>query len=187
MKVYELILDEDTVGLNGIGFVEYPATEVDAFMFSKQKEIKCEFNILDDSERRIIGVIARANFKVYRRNANGEEFFVYFTPKTIRQMAARFINSGFLSNFDIEHDRDLTIGGVTTEQIFIKDSKKGIVPKGLEDLEDGSLIGVWQIHNDELWEAFKQGIVKSVSLEGLFKMKEEEKINSLDELLKSLS
>ena len=53
-------------------------------------------------------------------------------------------------------------------EIFIKDSEKGIVPTGFDDVKDGSLFAVYKVNSPELWEMCKQGIFNSFSLEGYF-------------------
>ena len=72
------------------------------------------------------------------------------------------------------------------QEIFIKNSEKGISPKGFEDVEEGSLFGVYKIENQEVWQAIKDGVFTSVSLEGMFKLKPEKKEEKAIENIKDL-
>ena len=83
-------------------------------------------------------------------------------------MSQRFIKNGFQNAVNIEHRENSYVDGVEMEQIFVKDVEKGVNPQGFENIEDGSLFAIYKVNNDEVWEGIKNGVWKSVSLEGIF-------------------
>lgn len=195
LPIYELVLDDDCLGLYTVSLVKNPATETSWFAFNKQEKeepIKC--SILEDGEqRRVLAVIARADFPFYRY-INGFEFYAMFTKETIQKMAQKFLKDGYQGLINVEHQENSYIKGVEMTQLYIKDTEKGISPKGFEQIEDGSLFAEYKIESDEVWEAIKAGIFTSVSLEGYFTpketdiefMMEEEPIDAMDEFLRKL-
>lgn len=185
LPIYELILDDEALGLYTISLVKDPATERAWFAFSAQDRnkthIKC--NILEDGEqRRVLAVIARADFPFYRY-MDGMEFYATFPKETIQKMAQKFLKDGFQNMVNVEHRENSYISGVEMTQLFIKDISKGINPKGFEDIEDGSLFAEYKIENDEVWEAIKAGIFTSVSLEGWFETRlVKDKVEVIDDM-----
>lgn len=191
LPIYEIILEDGVEGLYAIALVQSPATEISWLAFSKDDKkpnyLKC--SILDEEERRVLAVIARADFPFYRC-IEGQEFYAMFSKETIKQMAQKFLKGGYQGFVNIEHT-DTYVDGVEMVQLFIKDTSKGINPKGFENIEDGSLFVEYKIENEDIWQAIKQGIFTSISLEGWFNMKPtgqiyEDVITTDEELMKWL-
>ena len=65
--------------------------------------------------------------------------------------------------------------------MFVIDREKGIDPVFFKDVPDGSLIGFYKVHNQEVWEKIENGDVLSFSLEGIFNLVPEEFKNEEDE------
>lgn len=185
--LYELTMDDDALGIYAISLTSNPATKVAWFAFSNQEEtIKC--SIIDDGyEHKILTPIARANYPILRIDDKGNKFYVTFSKETINKMAQKFLKEGFQGQINIEHEENSFIDGVELVELFIKDTEKGINPKGFEQVEEGSLFGIYKIENDRVWDAILKGYFKSVSLEGIFHVKEDSVISTIEELLDYLS
>lgn len=183
--LYDLELDENSLGMYAISLVDRPAVESDFFAFSREEEsVKC--SVIDDGlEHKILACICRADFPILRINEKGEKYYIQFSKNTIQKMSQRFLKEGFQGNINIMHDENAYVDGVELTQLFIKDTEKGISPKGFEEIEEGSLFGIYKIENDKVWEAIQNGLFKGVSLEGIFHPKEHI-ISSLEELVNSL-
>lgn len=187
LKVYDLLVD-DTEGMYCVSLVESPAVLSNWQAFSEEKkpaEIQ-QFSVVDEDEKKLFGVVMRADFPIYRYNRQtGEEFYVIFSKDTIRKMAEKFFKNGFQSAINLEHNDNLYVDCVNLQEMFIKDIEKGINPVGFEGIEDGSLFATYQITDDELWGMIKDGIFKGFSLEGFFTPTdtEEKEISTISELL----
>lgn len=90
-----------------------------------------------------------ADTPIYRRDADGTEYYLLFSEKTIRLMAEKMISDNTQNNVDLYHNGDL-VGSINLLELFIKDSKKGIVPNYLEDIPDGSLVATYKVRDDEV-------------------------------------
>lgn len=194
LKVYELLVD-DVEGMYTISLVNSPAVETGWLAFSKDEKPdtkKMNFAVVNEDEKKIFGVVCRADFPIYRYNEKtGEEYYVVFSKETIRKMSQKFFKGGFQNEINLEHQSDMYVNCVEIQEMFIKDVEKGINPKDFEDTEDGSLFALYQITNDKLWELVKDGTFTGFSLEGYFSMIEKEEddepvINSLRDLLNVL-
>lgn len=187
LKVYDLLVD-DTEGMYCVSLVESPAVLSNWQAFSEEKkpaEIQ-QFSVVDEDEKKLFGVVMRADFPIYRYNRQtGEEFYVIFSKDTIRKMTEKFFKNGFQTAINLEHNDNLYVDFVNLQEMFIKDIEKGINPVGFEDIEDGSLFATYQITDDELWGMIKDGIFKGFSLEGFFTPTdtEEKEISTISELL----
>lgn len=188
LPVYELLVDDDILGMYALALTNNPAMEVAWVAFSKdEKQIKC--SVLDDEQRKVLAVICRADFPFYRRDDSGYEYYAIYHKDTLEKMARMLLKNGFQESINIEHNPDAYIDGVELEQIFVKDIAKGVNPAGFEAIEDGSLFGIYHISNDAIWDAVKNGTFVGVSLEGVFKFqmeKKEDVITNLEQLLEKL-
>lgn len=162
----EITTEED--GICCMSLVDYPAVERNFVAFSKQERREAvRFAAIGDGEQRLLlGVIMRADYPIYR-NDNGIEYYIVYKAETIRHMAEKMLVDGHATTVDLQHDGNL-VDGVHLQELFIKDSSKGIAPQGFDDVEDGSLFGVYKVHNDEVWEMVKRGECMGFSLEGYF-------------------
>lgn len=185
--IYKVLIDSDELGIDKISLVEYPAVEVNFLAFSKDK--KQVLLSVDDEQRILTGVVARADYPIYR-NDNGYEYYITFDKDVIKEMAIKLLTDNHQNEINIEHKANSDVDGVQMLEMFIKDSDKGINPKGFEDISDGSLFVTYKVFNDEVWRSVKEGKFKGFSLEGMFSLEQEseedkaveEIMNMLDEL-----
>ena len=137
---------------------------------------KFKFVIQDEEQRIISGPLMVANQKIYRVDADGFEYEVFFSPATIKKIAIKMAKKGFQNNVNLMHSADMQLSGVTLFEIFQSDKERGIMPmKGFEDLADGSLFGSMYVDNDQAWNLIKEGKVKGFSVEGNFGMRSKDK------------
>lgn len=168
---YAEITSEDE-GIFSISLVDFPATQRNFLCFNEDKVIQT-FSIQDEEERIVSGVVMSANTPIYRRDSNGFEYYLVFTPETIKLMAEKMLKDNTQNQVDIEHNGEL-IGSVNLIELFIKDSSKGIVPTYMKDIPDGSLMATYKVRDEKIWEAIKSGELNGFSLAGLFSIKQED-------------
>lgn len=176
----EITTEED--GICCMSLVDYPAVGRNFVAFSKHEEKKREavrFAAIEKGEQRLLlGVIMRADYPIYRNN-NGRGYYIMFNAETIRYMAEKMLVDGHATTVDLQHDGNL-VDGVHLQELFIKDTKKGISPQGFEDVEEGSLFGVYKVYNDEVWDMVKRGEYQGFSLLGNFHgVREKDDLKSL--------
>ena len=102
------------------------------------------------------------------RNVDGYSFYVKYSRETIKEMAEKMLKDGTFNNVDTQHNMQF-IDGLSLIELYIKDSKKGIVPSFLQNIPDGTLIASYHIEDDTLWDSVKNGkLLNGFSLAGVF-------------------
>lgn len=163
LPIYNAEIKDERDGIIAISFVEEPAVESNFMLFGKQIPLF----FANEEKRNILGVIMRADFPIYRRDKDGNEFYITYSADTIAKMAQKYFVSGAVNTTSINHNGEM-LDGVSLVQWYIKDTNKGIAPNGFDDVKDGSLFAEFHIENENLWTACKDGTFKGFSLEGYF-------------------
>ena len=189
LPIYKAYIKNDDDGMYCVSLVESPAVESNFLCFNSQKEL-LKFKIENEEERIITGVLMRCNFPIYRVDASGFEYYVLYDKETIEIMAEKWLADGLINNINIEHNSNNMVNGLFLKEVYIKDTKKGINPKGFEDISDFSLFATYKVINNEIWNEIKNGTYKGFSLEGFFELKlnneEEDEKQLLEEILTML-
>lgn len=188
LPIYEAVInDNEELGVFGLSFVTYPATETDWLYFEKNEEKVVKFSIDSEEKRVVRGVFMTADTPIYRRNGD-YEYYIKFGKETLRQIAERFLKNGYQNNIDQQHDFNY-VDGVYLQEMFIKDTEKGINPVNFEDIPDGSLFCQYRVMNDEVWAKVKDGTFKGFSMEGYFDMQEsfeDEEMIEIEQLINKI-
>lgn len=185
LPIYYAEIDYDDEGIQFVSLVDFPAVESNFITLAAQKREPLRFATIEDGEQHLlVGVVMRADFPIYRYDERGEYYIVY-RKEMVRRMAEKMLYDGRTSAVNIMHT-PVVANGINLQELFIKDSEKGIVPKGFEDIEEGSLFAVYKVHNAEVWNAIKRGDYAGFSLEGLFELKEADPDSEMETLLKEL-
>ena len=163
LPIYNAEIKDERDGIIAISFVEEPAVDSNFMLFGKQIPLF----FANEEKKNILGVIMRADFPIYRRDEDGNEFYVTYSADTIAKMAQKYFVSGAVNTTSINHNGEV-LDGVNLVQWYIKDTNKGIAPNGFDDVKDGSLFAEFHIENENLWTACKDGTFKGFSLEGYF-------------------
>ena len=172
MKIIELIIDEEQEnGIDAISIVEHPAIEENFIALKQDKEYK--FEEVDKEKRILMGALLVPNKAIYRKDKE-DEYYIYFTKKTIRKASELFLQKGNQHNSTFEHL--YKIDGLTLVESWIvedKDKDKSAL-YGL-DVPVGTWMGSVKVDNEEVWNDYvKTGVVKGFSIEGFFAEKERE-------------
>lgn len=166
LDIYEAVIEDEGDGIAFISLVNDPAVESNWFAYNKEHQ-PMQFQIADEEQHILLGVIMRADFPMYRVGNSGYEYYIKYSKETIAKMARKMLDDKTFNYVDTEHNNQC-VDGVKLEELFIKDIDKGINPLGFEDIENGSLFGKYRVLNDEVWADVKAGKFKGFSLEGYF-------------------
>lgn len=175
LPIFRLNVVDDDPGIRTVSLVECPAMEMPMVMFSEDKK-NMNFSIQDESKHNILTLIARTDFPVLRVSEDGNPYYVIFTKEVTEKLCQKLMSEGYSQNISTEHSGKL-IDGIQLQEVFLKDSSKGISPIGYEDAAEGSLFGIYHITDDQLWKDCLDGKFTNVSLESYFTL---EKFNKID-------
>lgn len=167
IPVFEALIDSIETGIYKISLVDLPAVESDFIAFDKQDKLM-KYSIENEEQRMVTGVIMRANFNIYRYDEEFGEYYIKYSPETIKIMAEKMMIDNTFNNINIMHQDGTDVEGVNLVELFIKDTNKGINPANFDDIENGSLFATYKINNDAIWEQIKLGTFRGFSLEGIF-------------------
>jgi hypothetical protein len=178
IPVYRVLCDEDD-GMVRVSLVDDPAVMSDFVAFDAQKRARL-FAVESEEKRLAFGVVARADFPVFRTDPVLGDHYVIFPADSIREMAQKYLTENRADNVDLMHDGQ-DVSGVHLVQWFIKDSAKGIAPAGFDDIADGSLFAEYHVESDEIWQQIKDGTFKGFSMEVFYTLAPEQDTAAVEE------
>lgn len=179
LPIFEAVITDENSGVFCVSLVSNPATQIDFVCFDEDKPIM-KFAVEDAKERLVSGVIMLADTPIYRRNGD-YEYYIRYSKDTLKIMAEKMIFDGVGSSVNIQHKDNSNVDGVNLVELFVIDREKGISPTYFEAVPDGSLIGTYKVHNEDVWNMIEKGEVLSFSLEGYFQVIEtQEEFNKVE-------
>jgi len=185
MKIFELILDKNTDGVDAISVVDRPAIEENFIALKKQHEVKLAE--VDTDKRILMGAALVPDKMIYRKNGE-EEYNVFFSTDTIKKASELFLINGNQNNATLMHDKSINDMSVV-ESWIIDDAVNDKSVKYGFSLPIGTWMISMKVNNDDIWQKVKAGEIKGFSIEGYFADKAQlasnkEIIEQLKELLK---
>lgn len=166
MKIIELIIDEtdEQSGIEAISLVEQPAIESNFVALNKQEVLLKE---IDEDKRILMGPALIPDKSIYRRNDDGQEYYIYFSKNTVRKASELFFKKSNHRNATFEHKDK--INGVTFVESWIVENKdKDKTALYGMDVPVGTWMVSAKIDDEELYQKAKSGEVKGFSIEGYF-------------------
>ena len=166
MDIIELFIEDgdDPIGIEAISVVESPAIEED-FIALKDHQVK--FAEIDAEKKILLGAALIPNKPIYRKNGE-DEYYIYFSKKTVRKASELFFINGNQNNSTLEHEIPLT-GLSAVESWIIEDEVQDKSRKYGLSLPVGTWMVSMKVNNDEIWNDFVlTGKVKGFSIEGYF-------------------
>jgi hypothetical protein len=99
---------------------------------------------------------------------DGTPYYVTFSKDTVLKLAQKYIKDNNANNITLEHDQ--SVSNVSLVESWIAESAQYDKAKayGLA-VKPGTWMGVFKVDNPTIWNDYvKTGLVKGISLEGLF-------------------
>lgn len=166
MKIIELVLDEDQEGggIEAISIVESPAIEED-FVALNSQEIKLAE--VSKDKKLLMGALLVPNKPIFRKSGE-EEYYIYFSKKTIEKASQLYLQNGNQNNSTLEHQHSLS--GLTLVESWIVESETNDKSRMYNmDVPIGTWMGTVKVENDKVWNEYvKTNKVKGFSIEGYF-------------------
>ena len=156
MELFKLSLPDR----NQLGFqwavVSEPAIESETQFFSKYP-VHEQFKVVSEERRIVMGYAMIADKKIPRYSDQRGAYNVVFDRKGCDLAVETIMMNSLTKNVNENHQ---------TNQFA---SELGIkAPDGFETEADGSVFMCMKIENDSVWDKFKQGIYRGISIEGKF-------------------
>ena len=174
IPVFAVNVESEDCTITTISLVDEPAMELQMQMFDKKETVK--FSLQDEVKHNIVSCIVRTDFPILRLTQEGNPYYIVFNRETSEILCQRLMRDGFQQNISLQHNGKL-IDGIQLQEVFIKDSARGISPIGFEEAAEGSLFGVYHITDEQLWKDCIEGRFGGVSLESYIDL---QKFNKID-------
>ena len=174
------------VGLNSeayaISIVESPAIEETLVALEEQKEIKVQ--LANDEKHMVYSAVLVPDKPIYRRNEDGDEFYVEFTKESIEHMSQQFFKEYKQNEVTLDHETmasDVTVVESWLKSDLFKDKSVAL------GLNESLPIGTWfvgmKVNQIDVWDRVKSGELRGFSVESLIRLeefsKEEDKNNDI--------
>ena len=171
--IFLVNVDADDCTITTISLVDDPAMELPMYCFDKEI---VSFSMQDEMQHNIISGIVRTDYPILRLTADGNPYYIVFNKETSKKLCQKLMKDGFQQCISLDHNGKL-IEGIQLQEVFIKDSNRGISPVGFEEAAEGSLFGVYHITDEQLWKDCIEGRFGGVSLESYIDL---QKFNKID-------
>lgn len=173
-------------GLKLISLVENPAIGFELIQMSQ--DINVHLSIQNEEQQIIFTPVLipmqRIQRTVKHQDGTSETFDLVFDKETIKKIAVKWSKDGLTNATDINHSSKL-IPGVTFFESFIKGERVKTV-LGFDGLPDGTWFVSGKVTDAQTWQLIKDGKIKGVSIDGMFKAVAVQKEPATDTQLSTL-
>ena len=158
-----------------------------------EKMSKQYFQIDNEEKRIVLGPAMVPDQKIFRKDAMGNPYYVFFTKETIRMIAEKYMKNQYTRNNDLMHDGKAVKDVYVIESWIKEDDNDKSTKYGYGDLP----IGTWMVAmkiaktpmGDKVWNQVKEGKLNGFSVSGFFEevqafSKEEMFLYKVAEILK---
>ena len=122
----------------------------------------------NDEQMRVVGPLMIPDKLILRVDDNNEPYFVYFSEKTIRDIAYKMMKEKKLDEVNLEHDQDTTVEGHLEETWIVEDENNDKQNAFGFDFPKGTWMGQYKIEDPKVWELVKNDTLTGFSIEGYF-------------------
>lgn len=122
LPIYELMVDDsELTGIDLLSIVKTPAIDVKGFCFSEQEEKLIEHRFyVDREEQKIVGPAVIPNYPIYRKDDNGDEYYVLIKDEQVIKLVNKFNSNGNNRRINFNHT-DYMIDGYIEQNWVVKD------------------------------------------------------------------
>ena len=149
-------------GKSALSWSEAKINSIDKNNMSKQRFAT------DDEKRIVIGPAMIPDLKIFRKDAKGNPYYVYFSSDTIKMIAEKYMRNKYIDNNDENHNGK-AVSDVYVIESWIKEDVQDKSSKyGYSDLPVGTWFVSMKVKNDEVWKKVKEGYLNGFSVSGYF-------------------
>ena len=123
----------------------------------------------DEEQRIVTGPAMVPNKMILRKDENGNPYYVYFTQKTVKDIAEKLFDENKQNLTNIEHNSKETHDRNTLlESWIVKDPEMDKAKALGFEVPVGTWMVSYKINDEETWAKIKSGKAKGFSVEGYF-------------------
>lgn len=180
IPIYDIVIDDDSLGLTALSFVDYPAISEDFIAMSKEREKVW----LSKEKHEVVGAMLIPNQLILRYAEDGSAYYIRWSKDTIRKAAEKYLMSGKWNNFTYMHEamdapeKTRLKDGIYMQRLWIIENSKtdDANTKYGFHLPEGTLMAKCKVYNRSIWNEIKSGNLKGFSIEAYATLKNNNKM-----------
>ena len=122
----------------------------------------------DDDKRIVIGPAMIPDLKIFRKDKQGNPYYVYFSSETIKMIAEKYMKNKYIDNNDEMHNGKAVSDVYVIESWIKEDEHDKSTKYGYESMPIGTWFVSMRVKNDEIWKKVKEGQLNGFSVSGFF-------------------
>jgi hypothetical protein len=158
MSEFEYLFSTEDLSIHNDTFIETIGT------IEKQN-----FSVDNEEQQIVLGPAMIPNQKIFRKGEDGQPYYVFFSPETIKMIANKYMKNKYTDNNDQMHDGK-AVKDVYVLESWIKEDMQ--YDKGNKFGYNELPIGTWfvsmKVNNPEIWNKIKTGVLNGFSVSGYF-------------------
>ena len=182
-QIVELILDEEEEGgVYAISIVDMPAIQSNFIALSEKDRNNYSLAKVDNEQRLLVGAALIPNKQIFRKDREGNDFYVYFSKDTVKKAAYRFLKNNAHHNHTLQHENEIK-GLYVAESWIVEDEHDKSRKYGL-NVPIGTWMVAVKVDNEKIWQdEIKSGNARGFSIEAYFANKVGKIKQSIDDLV----
>lgn len=170
IPVVEFEIDENNPlnGVKVISLVSEPAIESDFLYFNKAKEKPVYVELKSDKYKQVVaGLALIPEKKIYRVDAEGNEYYGVFSKETIEKIRKKFAKEKLSDRVNTEHSSEDFIEAYLLDSYIIESEHQlsHVKSLGIEEAVLGSWFVSYQIEDAEVFQKVISGELNGFSVE----------------------
>ena len=142
---------------------------LEEFEYLLPKKDMSKQHFATDSEKHIVlGPAMVPDQKIFRKDAEGNPYYVYFTSETIKMIAEKYMKNKYTDNNDQMHDGKAIKDIYVVESWIKEDGQDKSSKYGFSDLPIGTWFVSMKVNNPQIWSKVKNGELNGFSVSGFF-------------------
>ena len=171
IPIFDVFVDDDSLGLTAVSLVDMPAISEDFIAMSKAGQ-RLWFN---KEKHEVVGPLLIPNQLILRYAEDGSAYYIRWSKDTIKKAADKYLMQGRFNNITIMHeDIDKDDSERMQDNVYLKkmwiinDAKSDIanVQYGYH-LPEGTLMAKYKVYNRSIWQRIKSGELRGFSIEAI--------------------
>lgn len=179
-QIYDVIIDDNSLGLTAISLVDEPAIMED-FLAFKNQDTEQMIWMSSRDKHEIVSPILIPNQLILRQGEDGSLYYIRWTKETIAMAAERYIANGFFNNFTVMHptfyNKDMKYTDALEKDIYMlrmwtidnAETDDANTKYGF-NLPEGTLMVHLKVHNRKIWQMIKNKELRGLSIEAFTRM-----------------
>lgn len=130
---------------------------------------KMGFSVIDEEKRIVVGPVLIPNKLIRRLDEKNQEYFVFFSEKTIQDISEMLFKRNLQNQTNVEHNSNATDATNTLLEswLVVDPAMDKATAMGFE-VPKGTLMQSRRINDDKTWQDVKDGKLRGFSVEGVF-------------------